>query len=179
MSDKRKAEDELRKLFIKNRNKGDGSVGAMIDCFAEIAANYIDQHPVEIAGVEFPPTEFDAALIKYTGTYDVPTPKESWIARWAWNRALRSRSVGVETPTLQAENVGLSNNSDSVSVPREKNVQILIDALENAKTDLRDLDTVCMADYKLVISGFSRAVLSIQIALSDFRKAQALSRGGE
>lgn len=70
-------------------------------------------------------------------------------------------------------------DSDSVSVPREKNVQILIDALENAKTDLRDLDTVCMADYKLVISGFSRAVLSIQIALSDFRKAQALSRGGE
>lgn len=73
----------------------------------------------------------------------------------------------------------LPTDSDSVSVPREKNVQILIDALENAKTDLRDLDTVCMADYKLVISGFSRAVLSIQIALSDFRKAQALSRGGE
>lgn len=114
----------------------------------------------------------DPRLFKFYGTTDCKSCETGRVTLFVANdecMMCNPDSYQAKTPT----------DSDSVSVPREKNVQILIDALENAKTDLRDLDTVCMADYKLVISGFSRAVLSIQIALSDFRKAQALSRGGE
>lgn len=52
-------------------------------------------------------------------------------------------------------------------------------ALENAKGDFRDLDTICMADYKLVIGGFSRATLGVQCALTETTARLEKLAGGE
>jgi len=48
--------------------------------------------------------------------------------------------------------------------------RVLVGALENAKMDLDDLDVTLMADYKIVMSGFSRARLSIQTELAKYKE---------
>lgn len=42
--------------------------------------------------------------------------------------------------------------------------EILMTSMENAKKDLDDLDTSLMVDYKIVMSGCSRAKLAITIS---------------